>query len=170
MPPITPRGVEIDLAVARPMDAPGVARQLLHTTRTVTLATLDPSGHPYSTVTNLLIEGGGTPVIYASGLTVHARNMLADPRVSITLADMTTDVLITPRLTLVGRAVRVPANQMEALKAAYTARFPKSKLYLALPDSILFRITVEALHLNGGPARNANSGALTPADLACPKP
>ena len=169
MTPITPRGVEIDLDAARPLDAPGVARQLLHTTRTVTLATLDPSGHPYSTVTNLLVEADGTPVIYASHLAVHSRNMLADPRVSLTLADMATDVLTTPRLTLVGRAVRVPADQIKALKAAYSARFAKSKLYLALPDSILFRIMVEAVHLNGGPARNAN-GALTPADLFGPQP
>ncbi len=166
MPPITPRGIEIDLDAARPLDAPGVARQLMRTTRTVTLATLDPSGHPYSTVTNLLVEADGTPVIYASSLAMHARNLLADPRVSLTLADMATDVLTTPRLSLVGRAVRVPTDQMDALKAVYTARFPKSKLYLALPDTILFRIAVEAVHLNGGPARNANSGALTPADLA----
>ncbi len=169
MPPITPRGIEFDPDAARPLDAPAVARQLLHATRTVTLATLDPSGHPYSTVTNLLVQADGTPVIYASSLAVHARNLLADPRVSLTLADMATDVLTTPRLTLVGRVVRVPADQMDPLKAAYSARFAKAKLYLALPDSILFRITVQAVHLNGGPARNAN-GRLTPADLSSSQP
>ncbi len=160
---ITPRGIEINLEAARPMGAIGVARDLLHTTRVTTLATLDPSGYPYSTVTNLIVEPDGTPVIFAAGLSIHARNLEADPRLSMTLADHTTDVMTTPRLTLSGHAERVQGPDVETLKASYQARFPKSKLYLALPDAILYRIRVQAVQLNGGPAQNAN--AVTPDDL-----
>jgi putative heme iron utilization protein len=160
---ITPRGLEINLDAARPIEAIRVARTLLRTTRVTTLATLDPGGYPYSTVTNLIVEPDGVPVVFMSGLAVHARNIEADPRVSITVADARTDVMTSPRLTLSGRAKRVPPDEISALKAQYMERFPKAKLYLGLPDALLYRIRTEAVQLNGGPAQNAN--AITPEDL-----
>lgn len=163
MPAITPRGLEINLDAARPMEAIRVARTLLRTNRVTTLATLDPGGYPYSTVTNLIVEPDGVPVVFMSGLAIHARNIEADPRVSLTVADTRTDVMTTPRLTLSGRAERVPADETSALKARYVDRFPKSKLYLGLPDALFYRIQTQAVQLNGGPAQNANS--VTPDDL-----
>lgn len=160
---ITPRGIELNLDAARPMEAIRVARTLVRTTRVTTLATLDPGGYPYSTVTNLIVEPDGVPVIYTVGLAIHARNIIADPRVSLTMADWRSDVLTTPRLTLSGRAERVAGADIEGLKTRYAERFPKSKLYLGLPDTLLYRIRVEAVQLNGGPAQNAND--VTPADL-----
>ncbi|MGO4816701.1 hypothetical protein AB4156_45165, partial [Cupriavidus sp. 2MCAB6] len=41
-------------------------------------------------------------------------------------------------------------------KERYARRYPKSKLYLDLPDACLYRVEVEALQINGGPAQNAN--------------
>ncbi len=160
---ITPRGAEINLDAARPMDAIGVARTLLRTNRVTTLATLDPGGYPYSTVTNLIVEPGGVPAVFMAGLSIHARNIEADPRVSMTVADSRTDVMVTPRLTLSGRAQQVPADETADLKARYVERFPKSKLYLGLPDALFYRIQTQAVQLNGGPAQNANS--VTPEDL-----
>jgi len=160
---ITPRGAEINLDAARPVDAIGVARTLLRTNRVTTLATLDPGGYPYSTVTNLIVEPDGVPVVFMAGLSIHARNIEADPRVSMTVADSRTDVMVTPRLTLSGRAQQVPADETADLKARYVERFPKSKLYLGLPDALFYRVQTQAVQLNGGPAQNANS--VTPEDL-----
>ena len=160
---ITPRGLEINPDAARPIEAIRVARTLLRTTRITTLATLDPGGYPYSTVTNLTVEPGGIPVVFMSGLAVHARNIEADPRVSITVTDTLTDVMTSPRLTLSGRAERVPPADIPLLKTRYMERFPKAKLYLGLPDALFYRIRTEAVQLNGGPAQNAN--AVTPEDL-----
>ena len=163
MPAITPRGLEINLDAARPMEAIRVARTLLRTNRVTTLATLDPGGYPYSTVTNLIVEPDGIPVVFMSGLAIHARNVESDPRVSITVADTRTDVMTTPRLTLSGRAEPVPADETCTLKARYRDRFPTSKLYLGLPDALFYRIRAPAVQLNGGPAQNANT--VTPEDL-----
>lgn len=160
---ITPRGIEINADAARPIDAIRVARHLLHTTRVASIATTDPGGYPYSTVTNLTIEPTGTPVMFMARLTLHARNIEADPRVSVTMANHQTDVMTTPRLTVSGLAERVEAGDVEAVKARYLERFPKSKLYLALPDALLYRVRVQAVQLNGGPAQNAN--AVTADDL-----
>lgn len=96
-----------------------------------------------------------------AGLSLHARNIAADPRLSVTLADMTRDVMVTPRLTLSGHVEAV--SDTSGLQSRYIERFPKSKLYLSLPDALLFRVRVEAVQLNGGPGRNANR--MTPDDL-----
>ena len=160
---ITPTNLEIDPDAARPINAIRVARTLLRTTRVTTLATLDPGGYPYSTVTNLIVRADGVPVVFMSGLAVHARNVAADPRVSVTVADMQTDVMVTPRLTLSGCAEQVPDDDTIPLRARYVERFPKSKLYLGLPDALFYRIHIEGVQLNGGPGRNAN--AVTPEDL-----
>ncbi|MFD2677332.1 HugZ family protein [Camelimonas lactis] len=163
MPPITPRGREINADAARPLDAISLARTMLRSAKTAAIATLDPGGYPYSTATNIAVDDAGKPFIYMAGLSLHARNIALDDRVSITIADMDKDVLTTPRLSLVGRARRVEGAAYETLKQRYMERFPKSKLYLALPDSSIFYIETEAVQLNGGPTQNANS--VTPLDL-----
>jgi len=163
MTPITPRGIEINIAAARPLDAIAVARTMLGSARTASLATLDPSGYPYSTVTNIATDEVGTPYFFMALLSLHARNIERDERISMTVADMDKDVMTTPRLSLVGRAERVPQDEFDRLGARYAARFPKAKLYLGLPDALLYRLRVEAVQLNGGPAQNAND--VKPADL-----
>lgn len=153
---ITPRGIEINADAALPFEAIRVAQQLLRTSRTIALATLDPSGYPYNTVTNFICETDGTVLFYVSGLAVHARNIERDNRIAVTVAEASNDVLTTPRLTLVGRALRVGEAEIDAVKTRYQATFPKAKLYLALRDTALYRVDVESVQLNGGPARNAN--------------
>jgi heme iron utilization protein len=163
MTPITPRGKEINMAAARPMDAIGVARTMLRSAYTASLATLDPGGYPYSTAINIATDGAGLPYFFAANLSLHARNMAEDERISVTIADMSRDVMTTPRLCLVGRAVLVPREEFDELARPFAARFPKAKLYLSLPDALLYRVVVEGVQLNGGPAQNANN--VQPADL-----
>ncbi|AGT08045.1 HugZ family pyridoxamine 5'-phosphate oxidase [Paracoccus aminophilus] len=153
---ITPRGLEINLDAARPMEPAQVARQMLLTSRVAALATLDPGGFPYNTATNLVVRADGTPLIFTASLALHARNIEADPRVSLSLADHGRDVLVTPRLSLSGRMERVTGPTIDAAKDLYLRRFPKAKLYLSLPDARIYQMKIEAVQLNGGPAQNAN--------------
>lgn len=162
--PITPRGLELKPEAARAFAARTAARQLLHSARMVALATLDPGGYPYNTMTNLIVEPDGTPAFFAAGLTVHARNIAADPRICLTMAEQDgADMMTAHRLSLSGLAERVPDTEIPDLKDLYARRHPKSKLYLALPDMMLFRLRIGAVQINGGPARNANDVA--PADF-----
>lgn len=164
-PVITPRDIPIDTSLAAPFDARIAARDLFRSSRVAALATLDrDSGYPYSTFTNLSIEPDGTPLFYAAGVSLHARNLLADPRVSLSIAQTGgLDVLNERRLTLVGTAHPLPPDMLDRARERYRRRFPKSAAYLGLRDTRMFRVAVEGLHLNGGPARNTDD--LTPADL-----
>ena len=162
---ITPRATELNRELALPFDARLAARTLLHEARICALATLDPSGHPYNTFTNLLVEADGTPLFWAAGLALHARNIARDARIAMSVADCAAaDMMTAHRLTLVGRAESLGPEEMPELGALYARRHPKAKLYLSLPDSRLYRLRVEAMQINGGPARNAQE--ITPADFA----
>lgn len=164
-PVITPRGAKIEPSAGAPFEAVRVARDVLHTSRTAALATLDPvSFYPYTTATNIGIEPDGTPFFFAAGLTLHARNMEADPRISLTLAPFGKgDALTLPRLTLVGKVEQLGPDETQLAIRRYIARYPKAKLYLSLPDTRLYRLRTEGVQINGGPARNASN--ITPADL-----
>lgn len=164
-PPITPRTAKIEPSAGAPFEAARIARDVLLTSRTAGLATLDPaSGYPYNTATNIAVEPDGTPFFFAARLALHARNIEADPRVSLVLAPFNKgDALTLPRLTLVGMAELMGESEVEIAKARYIARYPKAKLYLALPDTQLYRMKTEGVQINGGPARNASN--ITPADL-----
>lgn len=165
IPAITPRSTTIEPSAGAPFEAVRVARDVLHTSRTAGLATLDPqSGYPYTTATNIAVEPDGTPFFFAARLALHARNIEADPRISLVVAPFNTgDALTLPRLTLVGKAVLIGEEEVPFAKARYIARYPKAKLYLALPDTQLYRLKIEGVQINGGPARNASN--ITPADL-----
>lgn len=162
---ITPRPTPIDPSAAAPFDAKQMARELLRTSRSVALATLDgQSGYPYSTITNLSVEPDGTVIFYAARVSLHARNILGNPRVSMTMARLDgLDVLSEGRLTLVGEAVQMTGRAAEAAKSRYKRRFPKASVYLGFQDALVFTLEVRGIHLNGGAARNTDT--LTPADL-----
>ncbi len=164
-PVITPRGARIEPSAGAPFEAVRVARDVLHTSRAAALATLDPvSGYPYTTATNIALEPDGTPFFFAAGLTLHARNMETDRRISLTLAPFNKgDALTLPRLTLVGTAEPIHPQEISPAKERYIARYPKAKLYLSLPDTRFFRLRAQGVQINGGPARNASD--ITPADL-----
>ncbi len=165
IPPITPRNATIEPSAGAPFEAVRVARNVLHTCRTAGLATLDPgSGYPYNTATNIAVEPDGTPFFFTARLALHARNIEADPRISLVLAPFNKgDALTLPRLTLVGKAKLIGEADVPLAKARYIARYPKAKLYLSLPDTQLYRLNIEGVQINGGPARNASN--ITPSDL-----
>lgn len=148
---ITPRGIELPEGAARPFGALEIARRLLRLTRAGALATLDPTGHPLVTRTVVATDLDGAPLLMASKLSLHTRNMEADPRVSLLLAqDGRGDPLAHPRLTLAGRIER---DDEPFLRDRFLRRNPKSTLYAGLPDFFVYRLEITGVHLNGGPGR-----------------
>ncbi len=155
---ITPRGLEIPDGAGKPFDFLRMARSLLRQGRNGALSTLDPSGYPYGSLTNYAADHDGSPIFFAAGVALHTRNLLADDRVSLTIATPNkVDVLAFPRLTLVGRVrlFKRETSGSNRLAQRYLRKHPKAKLYLSLPDAVIFRMEVEDLQLSGGPGRNA---------------
>lgn len=133
-------------------DAVGVAKDLLRSTRTGALATLDrDSGFPFATLVTVATDHDGSPLLLTSRLSAHTQNLERDPRASLLLAQGGKgDPLAHPRLTVIGRAERTTA---EHVRRRFLARQPKAQLYAGFGDFSFWRLEIEGGHLNGGFAR-----------------
>lgn len=152
-PAITPRGLELGGNAPADFEPVAMARTVLRTARIAALATLDPaSGFPLATLTNVATDVDGSPLFLASKLSLHTRNIEADPRISLLVSSLGKgDPLAnSARLSVVGRAEHCTDPNA---KRRFLARHPKAKLYADFPDFSLFRLAVLGFHPNGGFAR-----------------
>lgn len=136
---------------------------LLHGARHSTLATqsLAMPGYPYATVLPNVLDQGHRPVLLVSALAEHSKNILSDPRVSISLTEPRIDkVQEGARLTLVGDAERFDADAL--MRERYLRYEPEAEQYLQL-DFMFFRILPRRLRYIGGVGK---MGWLEASDLA----
>lgn len=126
------------------------ARNLLRRARTGTLATLNADGGiPYASLVNLATDVRGCPVILVSTLAWHTRNLLADPRGSVMVAEMPSegDALSGARVTVMGRFSKVEGREVSR---RYLARHPAAELYAGFGDFAFWRLEPEVAHAVAG--------------------
>lgn len=116
------------------------ALALLHEVSHATLATLSVQlpGYPYATTVPCVLDGGHRPVLCISALAEHTRNLLADPRASLSVVKPEGgNIQSAARLTLVGDAERF--EPCPELVARYLRYQPDAEQYLEL-DFMFFRL------------------------------
>ena len=126
------------------------ARNLLRRARTATLGTLNADdGTPYASLVNLATDVRGCPVILVSTLAWHTRNLLADPRGSVMVAETPPagDALTGARVTVMGRFSRV---DQALVGRRYLARHPAAELYAGFGDFGFWRLEPERAHAVAG--------------------
>jgi heme iron utilization protein len=127
------------------------AVNLLHHSAVGTLAThaREPAGYPYPTVLPFACDVTHAPLILASALAEHTRNLEADPRAGwLVFAASGDDVLSGARLTLVGEFL---ACRPSALTVARYLRYqPDAERFLALGDFGFYRLKLERMRYIGG--------------------
>ncbi|MCW6508224.1 HugZ family pyridoxamine 5'-phosphate oxidase [Lichenifustis flavocetrariae] len=132
------------------------AKRLIRTIRAATLATLTPEGTPFASLTAVATMPDGSMILLLSQLAAHTRQLDADGRCSILLAQAGRgDPLAHPRLTLVGEAARFDPSQRPEARRRFLSRNPKSELYADFPDFAFWHCVPQAAHLNGGFGRAA---------------
>ncbi len=123
---------------------------LLHSAQASTLATqsLQMPGYPYATVVPNMLDEYHRPILLISALAEHTKNLLVDPKVSISITESgITNIQDGQRLTLVGDAEQFEPSQ--ELIARYLRYVPSAEHYLAL-DFMFFRILPKRLRYIGG--------------------
>jgi putative heme iron utilization protein len=126
------------------------ARNLLRRARTATLGTLNADdGTPYASLVNVATDVRGWPLILVSTLAWHTRNLLADPRASLMVAEVpeTGDALTGPRVTIMGRFARV---EDKAVRRRYLTRHPAAELYSSFGDFAFWCLEPERAHAVAG--------------------
>lgn len=138
------------LEVARVKIQSEPALALLHEASCGTLATNSSQlpGYPYATFVPYVLDECHRPVVCISALAEHTRNLLADPRVSLSvLQPGASDVQAAPRLTFVADAERFEAAP------EFVARFlryePGAEQNLAL-DFMFVRLNPKRMRYIGG--------------------
>lgn len=108
------------------------ARALLLEARSGILSTLslDVPGFPFGSLVPYCLDREGVPLILVADIAQHTRNLLADSRVSLTVAERPDDgdVQAKARLTVLARAVRVD-DGLEDASNRYERSFPWSRDY-----------------------------------------
>ncbi|MCA3561187.1 MAG: HugZ family protein [Aestuariivirga sp.] len=126
------------------------ARNLLRRARAATLGTLNADdGAPYASLVNIATDVQGCPVILVSTLAWHTRNLLADPRASVMVAELPSagDALTGTRVTVMGRFSKAEAARVSR---RYLARHPAAEMYAGFGDFAFWRLEPERAHAVAG--------------------
>jgi putative heme iron utilization protein len=139
---------------AKPQPAPAeLVRNLLRAADRAALATSLPAAAyqawPYASLVLMAAATDGSPILFISDLSEHAKNIAADNRVSL-LIDGTAglkDPLTGPRVSILGRAVRA---DLPELKARFLARHAGAKIYAGFADFHVYRLEATRAHFVAG--------------------
>lgn len=141
------------------------ARKLLRRSRSGALGShsVAAPGYPFVTLLPYVLDEACQPIFLLSSLAEHTRNLAADPRASLLVADGDGEPLQQARLTLIGRVK--PVSLGEAGVARYLRYSPESSEYLALGDFRFFQMAPEKARYIGGFARMGWADAAIPATV-----
>jgi putative heme iron utilization protein len=132
------------------------ARTMVAAIRTGTLCTIakEPAGFPYGSFITFAMDGPD-PVFFISELAEHTKNLRADARASLLVAEGgEEDPLANGRVTLLGPCKRLEeVADREAAKRAYLGAHPNAVYYVDYSDFAFWRLHVESLRYIGGYGR-----------------
>lgn len=130
------------------------ARTLVHLGRVGTLSThsVHTPGFPFGSVTPYALDDRGRPLFLISALAMHTRNLRADPRASLLVAEEDTgqDPLVAGRVTLLGETSAVPDEETGGVRERYLERQPDARSWIDYADFIFFRLEPVAVYYVGG--------------------
>jgi putative heme iron utilization protein len=109
-------------------------------------------GTPYGSVTPYAVSAEGAPLLLLSGLAAHTHNLRADRRAGLFVGDHSAaaDPQAGARLSLMGRAVPLPAAEEPDARARYLARWPQAAQTLSLGDFSFWRFEIEEARFIAG--------------------
>jgi putative heme iron utilization protein len=130
------------------------ARQLLLQEGHGVLSTLsiDVPGYPFGSVAPYCVDSQCRPVIYISHIAQHTKNIVADPRVSLTVLESNNtsdDVQAQGRLTCLADAAPIGEHESE-LRERYFRYFPSARQYEQTHDFAFFRLELVRVRFIGG--------------------
>lgn len=130
-----------------------LARSLLRSSEYGVLATMSTElpGYPFGSVTPFVTMHGGQVAIQVSGIAQHTRNMLADRKVCLTVAEHGDgEQQALGRVSVVGDAEAVPQPHLDDVQRRYFRLFPAAQGYASAHDFSFFWITPKRVRFIGG--------------------
>jgi len=94
----------------------------------------------------------GATLLLISTMAMHTQNLEADSRASllVTQPGWTEDPLAGGRVSLMGRAARVPDRDRPGAREAYLARHPNAAFWVEFEDFAFWRLEISDVYFVGG--------------------
>jgi putative heme iron utilization protein len=131
-----------------------LARRLLRSRDSGILSTmsLELPGYPFGSVTPYVTTHEGRVAVYVSEIAQHTRNMRADPKVCLTVTEAggAGNQQALGRVTVVGDAREVPADQRSVVEARYFSFFPEARDYAGTHDFLFYWVEPRRVRYIGG--------------------
>lgn len=105
-------------------------------------------GHPFVSLLSYVLDEACRPVFLLSGLAEHTKNLLADPRASLLVAEAPGGGLEQARVTVLGTVARVESDAL--WRARFLRYSPESRDYLEWADFAFFRLEPVKARFIGG--------------------
>lgn len=152
-------------------DAPGKAgedrptyaeesRTLVQLASTCFIATAskEMDGHPFGSIVDLSSDEQGRPLFAISTMSAHTRDLVADPRCSITVQEPGFQGIQDGRATLVGTCTKVPEAEEAACKETILKKHPEA-FWVEFADFSVYRMDVSKVRYVGGFGRAGSVSA-----------
>ena len=135
-----------------PMETQNPARALFLKESFGALATIsvDVKGYPFGSVTPYCVDRMSCPIIYISPIAQHTKNIVADPRVSLTVIERSAsdDVQAQGRVTCLANATQVEGDRDASER--YFRYFPSARQYERTHAFDFFRLEIVRVRFIGG--------------------
>ncbi|MEL7147225.1 MAG: DUF2470 domain-containing protein [Bacteroidota bacterium] len=106
-------------------------------------------GYPFGSVVPYCLDAMGNAVILISTIAQHTKNLIADPRCSLTILKENNDVQAHSRLCIIGDMQKLP-NEDNAVIDRYYRHFPQSAGYHEAHDFSFYRLQPASVRYIGG--------------------
>jgi putative heme iron utilization protein len=146
-------GAQIDTEGSDGEDAAMEAGRLLRSRSEGVLSTISKrvTGWPFGSVAPYALNARGEPLLFISTIAEHTKNIDADARASLLVQEIQAgDVQAHGRLTVMGRASRVDAEEIEDARARYLSRVPTAAGHSDAHDFLFYRLSLDHLRFIGG--------------------
>jgi putative heme iron utilization protein len=127
------------------------ARTLMHVGGYSTLSTMSQKhhGYPFGSVMPYAVDGSGSPIFLISQMAMHSKNLRAEPRATLLVAEPSGS-LGGARISVMGDVAKVEDDGLQEVAETYLSRHPESKQWAGFGDFGFFKMTVKDVYFIGG--------------------
>jgi len=110
----------------------------------------DYKGAPFGSLTPYVLHEG-RPVIFISDLAIHTENIKKNSACSLTVFKIDKKNLFnSSRITFIGKMVKVPEKELDAIKKMYFDRFKDAKQFKDFQDFNFYKMEIKEIFWVGG--------------------
>jgi putative heme iron utilization protein len=128
------------------------ARTLAEKEKTGALCTMSAKFHeyPFGSLVQYALDASGNPIFFISAMAQHTRNVLANPRASLLVAESVPpeQAVVAGRVTLLGDIE--PLRETSDVAPLFLARHPDAAQWAGFGDFGFYRLWVKAIYFVGG--------------------